>query len=281
MSGADALTRREWEIQSPGELPIRGDLRHLPGSFPRRAVVIVHGFKGFRRWGFFPPVARDLARRGYAVVTFDMTRNGVGDDGVDFSALQRFREHTHTRNLREIAQVLTAIRQHLLPHPPQRLGLLGHSRGGAEAILAAARDGGVDALVTWAAVADLNRWSEDQIATWERGEAVEIANARTGQQMPIGPGYWRDLSRHAEALDPRLAAGELRIPWRIVHGTEDASVPVEEARALHAASGGRADLLEVQGGDHTFGAAHPWRGSTAELRGVLVSTLDWFDRHLG
>jgi uncharacterized protein len=281
VTGGEAVTRREWVIRQPGELPIRGDLRHLPGSFPRRVVVIVHGFKGFRRWGFFPPVARDLARRGYAVVTFDLSRNGVGDDGVDFSALERFREHTHSRNLEEIALVLEAVRDHLLPQSPQRIGLLGHSRGGAEALVAAARDSAVDALVTWAAVADLHRWTPAQIAAWERGEAVEIANARTGQQMPIGPGYWQDLFAHAEALDPRRAAATLEAPWLIVHGSRDASVTPEDAHALRAASGGRAELLEIEGGDHGFGTGHPWKGSTPEMRAALTATAEWFDRHLG
>jgi len=243
-------------------------------------VVVCHGFKGFRGWGFFPPLARDLARRGFAAVTFDFSRNGVGDDGVDFSALERFRENTHSRNVEEIGLVLGAVRERLLPQAPQRIGLLGHSRGGAEAVVAAARGGSIDALVTWAAVADPLRWSPEQVAAWERGEDVEIENARTGQRMPIGPGFWRDLRAHLEELDPRRAAARLTAPWRIVHGVEDGSVPVEEARALHAASGGRADLVEVAGADHVFGAAHPWRGSTPELRAAVTSTLDWFEQHL-
>lgn len=280
MNGGDAVTRRGWEIRPRGEYPIRGEVRHLPGAPPRRVVVVCHGFKGFRRWGFFPPVARDLARRGLAVVTFDFSRNGVGDDGVDFSALERFRQNTHSRNVEEIGLVLAAVRSRLLPDPPQRIALLGHSRGGSEAIVAAARDGGIDALVTWAAVADLQRWSPAQIARWEAGGDVEIENARTGQQMPVGAGFWHDLKGNAEALDPRRAAAELRVPWRIIHGSDDRSVPVEEARALHAASGGRAELLEVEGGDHVFGAAHPWKGSTPELRRALTATADWFDVHL-
>ena len=148
------ILREKWEIRfRDGSLPIRGDLRTLQGFQPDLAVVICHGFKGFREWGFFPSLARALARRGYAAVTFDFTRNGVGDDGVDFSALDRFSENTHSRNLDEIGQVIDAVLSgELLSPPPARLARLGHSRGGGEAILKAAEDRRVDALVTWSAI---------------------------------------------------------------------------------------------------------------------------------
>ena len=42
------------EIDNREGLPIRGDL-HLPdGESPHRLVLIAHGFKGFKDWGFFP-----------------------------------------------------------------------------------------------------------------------------------------------------------------------------------------------------------------------------------
>ncbi|HUE95972.1 MAG TPA: alpha/beta fold hydrolase, partial [Longimicrobiaceae bacterium] len=165
------LVRARWEIRrQPGVPPLSGDLRALPGPPPRSAVVICHGFKGFREWGFFPSLARAVARRGHAAITFDFSHNGVGEDGVDFSALDRFAENTHTVNVEEILQVVDAVEgKGIFPARPQRIALLGHSRGGAEAILAAGRDPRVNALVTWAAIASIEgRWNEEQIATWNR-----------------------------------------------------------------------------------------------------------------
>lgn len=276
-----ALTR--WEIRPrDGQPPIRGDVRVAAGTQPRTAVVICHGFKGFRTWGFFPPLARALARAGHAAVTFDFSRNGVGADGVDFSALDLFREATHSRGVDEIRMVIDALHHGaILPRAPRRTGLLGHSRGGGEAILAASEDVRVDALVTWAAISDIPaRWTEEQVVAWRRGETVEVANSRTGQMMPVGPGYWRDVEMNRERLDILAAAASLTMPWLLVHGEDDETVPAAEGQALFDAAGEDAELLLVEGAGHTFGAAHPYAGATPELRAVVDATAEWFERHL-
>jgi pimeloyl-ACP methyl ester carboxylesterase len=278
-----ALSLTRWELRPrDGQPPIRGDVRVLAGTEPRSAVVVCHGFKGFRAWGFFPAVARALARAGHAAVTFDFSRNGVGGDGVDFSALELFRENTHTRELDEIRTVIDALRGgSLTRRAPVRIGLLGHSRGGGEAVLAAAEDPRVDALVTWAAISDIPaRWSAEQVAAWERGDTVEIVNQRTGQRMPIAPSYWRDVQMNRERLDVLRAAGSLTIPWLIVHGEDDETVPAEEGRALFEAGGEETELLLVEGAGHTFGAAHPYAGATPELRAAVEATVEWFGDHL-
>lgn len=277
------LVRARWEIRPrEGSESIRGDLRALPGPSPRTAVVICHGFKGFREWGFFPALARAVARRGHAAATFDFSRNGVGEDGVDFSALDRFALNTHSRNLDEIGYVLDAVQGELLPRAPEKIALIGHSRGGAEAILAASEDPRVQLLVTWNALASpAGRWSAEQIAAWERGETVYILNARTHQEMPIGPSYWRDLVENAARLDVQRAASRLEIPWLIVHGEADETVPVADAHTLFAAAGPNAELCLIEEGSHTFGATHPYSGPTPELRTAVQTTLAWIDQHFG
>lgn len=276
-----SLTR--WELRPrDGSPPIRGEVRALAGAAPESVVVICHGFKGFKDWGFFPALTRAVAGRGHAAVSFNFSRSGIGADGVDFSALDLFRENTHSRNLDEIHMVTRALAEgELLPQPPRRIGLFGHSRGGGEAILAAAENPRVDALVTWAAIAGVERWSEAQIAVWERGETLEIANARTGQQMPMGPGFWQDIRQNRERLEILRAAGSLRIPWLIVHGAEDESVSADDGLALReAARHDEVELRFIEGAGHTFGAVHPFAGWTPELRQATDATLDWFGRFL-
>jgi uncharacterized protein len=276
------ITRTQFELRpEDGRPPIRCDLRVPQGPQRRSAVVLCHGFKGFRSWGSFPHLARAIAARGHACVSVDFAYNGVGADGVDFSALELFGEQTHTRNVEEIRMVVDAVAGGELLPGVRSIGLWGHSRGGGEAVLAAARDPRIGALVTWAAVASVHRWTEEQLARWRRGETVSIPNARTGQQMPIGPEYWRDLEENTERLDIRAAAARVSVPWLLVHGEADEAVKPEEASALFEMAGENAELLMVEDADHTFGARHPYTGATPELRTAAEATLDWFDRHLG
>lgn len=81
---AEGLIRLPFTREArPGE-PIRGEVRIPDGPPPRVAVVMAHGFKGFKDWGFFPWVAEGMAAAGYAVVTFNFSRNGIGADPERF-----------------------------------------------------------------------------------------------------------------------------------------------------------------------------------------------------
>jgi hypothetical protein len=78
----------------PGRLgPILVDVRAGPHDEPRPAVLILHGFKGFKDWGMFPPFAERLARAGFTAVSFNVSGSGV-DDAGDGSWPERFGRNT-------------------------------------------------------------------------------------------------------------------------------------------------------------------------------------------
>ena len=171
----------------------------------------------------------------------------------------------------------------MLRDAPSWVGLVGHSRGGGVAILQAARDPRVRALVTWASVAGFQRYSPEELARWRRDGRIEVVNARTGQVLPMGPEALEDLERNAAgSLDVLAAAGRVSVPWLILHGSADESVPPGEAAQLARASGAaRSELVEVAGAGHTFGARHPWAGSTPELESVVSRTAEFLGGALG
>ena len=263
----------------PGDV-IRGDVRIPDGPPPRSAVVVVHGFKGFKDWGFFPHLCERLAGAGFAVVSFNFSRNGVEEDFETFSRLDRFAANTLSCEHEELnAIVQEALSGDLLPRRPRTLGILGHSRGGGQAVLGAAVEPRVGALVTWAAVSHFDRWSEEIKAQWREDGEVLVLNQRTGQQMPLGVGLLEDYEANRDRLDIARAAGEVRAPWLIVHGREDETVPHAEADALaRASTGARVELID--GAGHTFQCRHPFEGPTPELRQALDRTIRHFRAHL-
>src|SRR3954447_13914281 len=266
----------------PGSLgDILIDVRSGGRTSSRPAVLVVHGFKGFKDWGMFPPLAERLARAGFVVASPNLSGSGV-DDAGDFSLPERFGRNTFSAELEDVRRVVDKLMAGRLGvSQPSSLGLVGHSRGGGISILHAAADERVRALVTWAAISNVERWPAPQRSSWRAAGRTEIQNARTGQVLPLYTDVLDDIERNAAGLDIEAAAGRLAIPWLVIHGTEDESVRFAEAERLRAASA-RPDtrLLPIEGAGHTFGAVHPWRLITPELQKVFDATVGWLTEHL-
>jgi dienelactone hydrolase len=266
----------------PGSLgPILVDVRAGGRTSPRPAVLVLHGFKGFKDWGMFPHLAERVARAGFTAVSPNLSGSGV-DDAGEFTLPERFGRNTFSAELQDTATVIDALmRGELGVTTPSALGLVGHSRGGGIGVLQTARDPRVRALVTWAAIASVERWSPDQRAAWRSRGLTEVTTVRTGQVLPLYTDVLDDIEQNTGLLDIEVAAGRVAVPWLIVHGTADESVPFSEAELLKAASSSTATkLLPVDDAGHTFGAAHPWRSSTPQLDTVFDATLQWLAAHL-
>ncbi len=274
-------------IQRPFSIPladgetIHGDLRLPEGEPPLTAVVVTHGFKGFKDWGFFPYLCACLAGDGHAVVSFNFSRNGIGDHPMEFTELETFARNTLSREVDEILTVLREVRSGgLLQVPPTRVGLFGHSRGGGDAVIAARDDGRLDALVTWAGIATFDRWPEDLKKQWRAKGRIHVLNTRTGQEMPLDVALLEDFEQNRQRLDiERAAQGLLELPWLIVHGETDASVSVEDAERL-ATADPHLELERIPDAGHAFEAAHPFEGSTPQLDHALRLSREHFRRHL-
>jgi dienelactone hydrolase len=260
--------------------PLLVDVRAGGRSSPRPAVVILHGFKGFKDWGMFPPLAERLARAGFTAVSPNFSGSGVDDSG-DFSRPELFGHNTFTAELQDTQSVLDTLSRGELGVPrPSSVGLLGHSRGGGISILQTARDRTISALVTWAAISSVHRWQSSERAAWRLAGKSEVRNARTNQVLPLYTDVLDDIEQNGATLDIDAAAARIQVPWLLVHGSLDESVSYAEAAVLHDASSKAARVLRVEGAGHTFGAAHPWRSSTPELDLVFDQTLEWFATNL-
>jgi len=271
------VTHDRVETTPPHGDVIRADIRRPTRSDPRTAVIVAHGFKGFKDWGFFPHLCERLANDGHLVVSFNFSLNGTGPSLVDFTDLDAFGRNTLSRELDDLRWMVdrTVAGEWSGGRAPTAVGLLGHSRGGGGGIITAAEHPGISALVTWAAVSTFRRWGGEHVDDWTTRGVTYIPNARTGQQMPLYRTLWDDLQENAARLDVLAAAGMVRVPWLIVHGAEDATVPVGEAHRL-AGAGPSATLRIIAGSGHTFEAVHPLAGTTPGLEAAVEATLRHF-----
>ncbi len=268
--------RQDFEIAAPGGRTVRGDLYAAEGA--GNGVVLCHGFKGFARWGAWPVLSGALNERGLNVIAFDFSGSGVGADRESFTELDAFAGNTYRRELEDLGAVV----DHATARGwiAREFGLFGHSRGGATAIFFAADSDRVASLVTWASIATIERWSEEQVRDWRERGYTEVVNTRTGQVLRIDKSAWEECERESRGrLDVERAAGRVRAPWLIVHGSADDVVPVSDAHRL-ARANARADVRVIEGANHVLGASHPLQSTPPQLRELIAGTADFFSTTL-
>jgi dienelactone hydrolase len=222
-----------------------------------------------------------LARAGFSAVNISVSGAGVDERG-EFTLLERFARNTYTRELDDIATAVRALLAgDLGTATPTSVGIIGHSRGGGVALCVARETAAIGAVVTWAPISTIRRFSDAEMEIWRKLGRIEVENARTHQMLPMDYEIVVDAVAHAPRFDISAAAAALDRPWLLAHGTDDETVPVAEARELAAlATDSRFESLFVEGAGHTFGARHPWAGPSTETEQLFSATVKFLARHL-
>jgi uncharacterized protein len=241
----------EFTILSAAKLPIRGNF-DVPAK-PRALAVLVHGFKGFKDWGFFPWLAERLCNHGIAVCRFNMSRSGIGENPETFDRLDLFADDTYSTEISDLLKIVSHAQQ-VCPRLP--LFLMGHSRGGGVALLAAEEIPSLRGVATWSTISTVDRWDSAAKKQWRRDGYYDVENARTKQMMRMSTALLDDYEAHRDRLDILAAAARLRVPALVVHGENDESVPLAESTAIASRIGG-ATRVVIGNASHTYNAIHP------------------------
>lgn len=197
------------------------------GLAPRPAVVVIHG------WGanaaLMLPAARPLYDAGFSVLLIDARCHGASD-GEAFSSLPRFAE--------DIGAALDWL--HGEPTvDPARLAVLGHSVGGAAALLCASRRDDIAAVISLSAFAHPRETMQRFLA---------------GQHVPFFPLGWyvmgfvqRVIGHRFDDIAPLNTMPRVRCPVLLAHGRDDEITPFDDAERLQAV-GVRSQLLPLSAG---------------------------------
>jgi dienelactone hydrolase len=265
-------------------LAIRGDLA-LPRQKGEPLVVCLHGFKGFKDWGFWPAVRERLAAAGYGALRFNFSHSGVGSDLESFTEVGLFESGTYSREVEDLKEVLTRAAQGRLPGcewlDVSRIGLLGHSRGSVAALaVAASGEFPIRSVALWNPVSRVLWWDEEERGRWREKGFWEVVNTRTRQVYRMKTALLDDAEKNSGRLDPSANAARIRVPVLSVVAVDDESVPAESGRILVRAAGRFGSLEEISGTGHTFGAVHPPGETTPAIEQAIEATLAHFDRTL-
>lgn len=258
------------------QLTIRGDL-HIDSDAVKKQPILLfcHGFKGFKDWGSFPYVAEELAKRGIATIRFNFSCNGVGESLTEFDELEKFAVNTYEREMADLSILVEWILDDRLPvsnyFDKEKIFLLGHSKGGGDAILFGAGNPGITGIVTWNGIAQVNLFDDSLRKRIAEHGVGYIDNARTGQRMPITQTVIDDVDKNAAAYDLLAKVSSMVQPLCIVQGEKDFGRLVKGAELLHK-SALHSQLHWITDGDHTWNTRHPFGGTTPQLEEAIELT---------
>lgn len=254
------------------------------GNIADSCLIFVHGFKGFKDWGFNPYLADYFSKNGFFVITFNFSLNGVGNNLTEFTELDKFAKNTYSREVAELNYIISSYNNGFFGeiNSEKKIGLLGHSRGGAISILVGSANENVSAVATWSAVAKLDRYSQRQKKDWKEKGYFEVLNTRTNQLMRMNYSFLEDIEKNKKlSLNLESATMKLQKPFLIAHGDQDLAVPVDEANLLYQWSDkSLTELFIIHNAGHTFNVQHPFAGTNEKFDKLLNETNKFFIKHL-
>jgi dienelactone hydrolase len=263
---------------------ITGDLRYAPGGRALPLLLVCHGFTAHKDWGPFPYFGRGFAHLGFASIVFNFSHNGVGPGTRRFTEPEKFSRNTIGKEIEDIRGLLDAVRDGGLGDgtiDPSRIGIVGHSRGGGIAILAASNDARLRGVAAWSTVATFERYTSHQREAWERDGFLPVTVRGRRTRLKFSLDVLRDIESHREEYDIRRAVRGLGVPLLLVHGAADVSVKVAEPESLYsAADRSKTEFVILEGTGHTFGAKHPYRHGTPPVDNLIDLTSRWFHMFL-
>jgi len=230
----------------------------VPGNTDAAAAIItVHGGGTDRR--SYLDMVPVLHEAGYPVLLFDNREHGISDGhGLGMSL-----------GMRESEDVSSAV-DYLSTRSFSRFGVIGSSQGGTSAIVAAARDQRITAVIAQSTGTNLaDMMSANPALRWLPRAAINLMVAhfyyRQGANWPTirSGGVWPiDV---IDKISPR--------PILIIHGEFDEMAPLALAEQIYAKAGEPKRFWKVEGAGH--------RGLREQARAVYERrVLDFYREYL-
>jgi len=270
-------------IENPETRNFLADAYFTESAEKMPLVIFAHGYKGYKDWGAWDLMAKRFAEAGFFFVKFNFSHNGTTlENPTAFDDLEAFGNNNFSKEMLDYDAVLNHFskREEI---DPERIAVIGHSRGGGITLIKACEDERIKAVVSLAGVSHFGyRFpSGDRMEEWKNSGVMYSENARTKQQMPHYYQFYEDYRTNEQRFSVQYAAQHLDKPLLIVQGSNDDAVKDKEAFLLSEwCKNSQLEILE--GANHTFGASEPWKDKElpADLSRATSLMTEFFKQNL-
>lgn len=238
-----------------------GIMHHAIGEGNKPCVIVCHGFAGTKTGGSrrFIEFAKYAVEKGLSVFRFDFA--GSGDSEGDLVDLTLDNELDDLMSAFSIVSSMSKV-------DSTRIGIVGHCMGGVTALRASSRNEDIFKTIAWAPFSDVNGAmyrliGEDAYNILLEGEEADFLY--NNQLFQCGP----KIIETSKDIDMLKEVSKIQTPLLIIHGTEDATVPLSEVEHLMTFVNQETDyhLEVIEGAHHSF----PYHKEE-----LFECTVNWF-----
>ena len=252
------MKSNQLEIVNSAGIALKANLELPPDQKPWRYALFAHCFTCSSDLSAVRNISRSLANYGFGVIRFDFT--GLGQSKGDF------KDSSFSANVQDLLDVAAYMKTHL--QAPDLL--IGHSLGGAAAIIAGNKIESVKTIATIGAPSETAH--VEHLFTSAREELAGKSEAEVniaGRTFVIDSAFLDDL----DTQSVKNTLQKMRKALLILHSPQDEIVGIDHAREIFSHAFHPKSFISLDGADHLLS-----QSADSVYAGKMIGT--WVDKFL-
>jgi uncharacterized protein len=228
------------------------------------AIIILHGFTGYKEEAHLKELADELTRNGFVAVRFDCS--GSGESGGTFE-----KDYLMSNYLEDIESVYDHVRKTKFVDK-DKIAIVGHSMGGLLSIVFASQNPKIKACIAVSSPSIMitANWIKGAIDEWQRLGWFYKKISRDNSNVKIPFSFITDSNR----FNAIKFAQKLHCPFLTVLGLSDSVVNPGDSRKIFLTANEPKELAEIAG------VGHDYKKDSQLIRKVNEKILVFLNKYL-